>query len=120
MRRPALTTLALVAAFIAYIELLAPLVPDQGALAVLITVLVVFGVASYLGARASPWSFAWLIATPIVVPLPPLLYLGGDPAKPRLEYLVYYVMVLVMAVAELLAWLIDKLASRRRGIDAEA
>jgi hypothetical protein len=121
VRRAALTTLAVTALFIAYVELIAPLVQrSEPALALLVAVLLLSGVAIYSGCRQSRWLIAWLVIAAVVVPLPPLLYLGGDPAKPGLEYLLYFAEVVVIVVAEVLAWLLDRLIRRRRQVNAEA
>jgi hypothetical protein len=112
--------LALTALFFCYGKLLVPHLPPELALPVLVAVLVLSGVVVYVASRRAPWLIAWLLIAAIIIPLPSLLYFGGDPAKPGLENLIYIGMVVVILVAELLAWLSNWVFLRVRSINAEA
>ena len=120
MARAVLLTAALTGLFFAYFEFVAPLLPSGGPVLHLIAVPLAFGAIAYFGSRTIPWRIAWLIALPILIPLPTLLHLGGDPAKPGLENVIYVGIVLVIAFAEAATWLIDRFVVRRRQVNAEA
>jgi hypothetical protein len=113
MARAAGLIILLASALFGYYQFVALLLPDYLALLVnIIAVPGILGVLAYVGLRSSPNSVAWLLLTPVLVPLPVTLYLGGDPAKPGLEWLVYYVVVICIALGEIAAcfvfWLINR------------
>jgi hypothetical protein len=109
--------------FFAYFEFIARHLPHGTSVVPvlgLIILPVVLGGFAYLGLRSVRWRIAWLIALPILVPLPTLLLLGGDPAKPGLENVIYVGIVLVMVIAEAASWLIDRLVVKRGQVNVEA
>ena len=123
MPRGALWAAALAGVFFVYFQFIAPLLPATSSLVPvlgLVAVPTALGAFAYVGSRKVPWRLAWLIALPILVPLPTCLYIGGDPAKPGLENLIYVGIVLVMALAEGAAWLVHHFAFTRRHANGEA
>ena len=113
MARAAGVIILLASALFAYYAFVASLLPDYLALLVnVIAVPGVLGVLAYLGLRGFPHSAAWLWLTPVLVALPVPLTLGSDPAKPGVEWLVYFVVVICIALGEIAAcfvfWLINR------------
>src|SRR5688572_8657747 len=99
MPRGALLTAALAGVFFAYFQFIAPLLPGGSSVLPVLSLVVVpgsLGALAYVAFRKVAWRLAWLIALPILVPLPTVLYMGGDPAKPGLENVIYVGIVIVM------------------------
>jgi hypothetical protein len=123
MSRGVLLTAALAAVFFAYFQFIAPLLPGGSSVVPLLGLVAMpatLGALAYVGFRKAPWRLAWLIASPIFVPLPTVLFMGGDPAKPGLENVIYVGIVLVMALAEGVAWLVHHFVFRRGEANVEA
>jgi hypothetical protein len=115
MARSAGIFVLLAGAFFGYYEFLASLLPDYPAF--LLNVIVIpgfFGVLAYVGLRGSPNSILWLLPAPVLVPLPLPLIFGGDPAKPGLEWEVYYVLVIFFALGEIAACFVSWLINRKK------
>ena len=115
MARAAGILVLLAGALLGCYEFLASLLPDY--LALLINVIAmpgIFGALAYVGLRGSPNSVLWLWLTPLLVPLPLPLILGGDPAKPGLEWEVYYVLAIFFALGEIAACFVSWLINRKK------
>lgn len=114
MMRPAVFALLLAIGFFVYYEwigrLIVRLLPLSGVVVIfnLLIVPAAFGVLIYLCFRRANWWGLWAVVAPFLVPLPTVLYQGGDPAKPGLHWLIYWVIVIAIALSTAIAWAVDK------------
>lgn len=94
-----------------YFEFAASSLPP-GILLHFVIVPAAFGVAAYFSLHGASGTYVWQVLLPLVVPLSPILLIEGDPAKPGLEWILYWPLVLAIFAGEVVAWGVKKLLDR--------
>jgi hypothetical protein len=121
MVRAAIITVVLSGLHFLYFRYVASAVPDYMALVVNFVVLpLLIGVIAFRAFRKVPKSLLLLLLAPALIPLPSVLYFGGDPAKPGLEWALYYVLVFFLALGEVAGCAAQWLLNRRKGAHVQA
>lgn len=93
----------------------------QGQLLVVLVAPTALGLVAYVALRKDTWRDAWLVAVAATAPLFPILAMGGDPAKPGLQWLFYWPMFIAIAVGAFIAWFMDVyVINRTRSPNAQA
>ena len=81
-----------------------------GQLVVVLAAPMVFGLVAYAAVGNDKWRDGWLVAVAAIAPLFPILGMGGDQAKPGLEWLFYWPMFIALIAGAFLGWLLDRLS----------
>ena len=93
-----------------------------GQLVYLLAAPTVVGLLGYaaLKHRDRRWRDAWLLGLAATAPLFPILGMGGDPAKPGLQWILYWPYFLCILLGAFIGWLWHTYVMRRGGSNAQA
>jgi hypothetical protein len=121
MARAVTVSIALCLIYFLYIIYIAWVIPDFLALLVnFILVPLTIGVLTFRQLRRAPLPLLWLLLMAALIPLPTVLYSGGDPAKPWLHWELYCAVVFVFAIGEGLGYVATWVLNRKKASDAKA